>query len=114
MPAPAPKPDTPHKKAKPHNPPPRQARRGPALQAREGRVLTRGVAQITESAGRWTARLTQLDRPGVIASMYFAEKAREIVLRLDDGRHARARLASTSFIAASERVCDLTGLEPLV
>ena len=37
----------------------------------------------------------------------------DIVLRLDDGRQARARLASTTFLAASERVCDLTGLEPL-
>ncbi len=92
---------------------PRLVRLGAAVEAIDGRVLTRGIAEITTTAGRWTARLTQLDRPGVIASMFFAEKARDIVLRLDDGRHARARLASTSFLAASERVCDLTGLEPL-
>jgi hypothetical protein len=45
--------------------------------------------------------------------MFFAERARDIVLRLDDGRHARARIAGTSFLAASERVCDLTGIEAL-
>jgi hypothetical protein len=89
------------------------ARIGASLEALDGRVLTRGVAEIVESAGRWTARMTQLDRPGVVASMFFAERARDIVLRLDDGRHGRARIASTSFLAASERVCDLTGIEAL-
>jgi hypothetical protein len=110
---PAPKPELAIDLALPLAPAPRLARLGAAVEALDGRVLTRGIAHVTESPGRWTARLTQLDRPGVIASMYFAEKARDIVLRLDDGRHARARLASTSFIAASERVCDLTGIEPL-
>ena len=110
---PAPKPNLALDIALPQTSAPQLARLGAAVEAMDGRVLTRGVAEITGSAGRWTARLTQLDRPGVIASMFFAEKARDIVLRLDDGRHARARLASTSFLAASERVCDLTGLEPL-
>ena len=110
---PAPKPESAIDLMLPQVAGPSVARLGAAVEALDGRVLTRGVADIVGPAGRWTARLTQLDRPGVIASMYFAEKAREIVLRLDDGRHARARLASTSFLAASERVCDLTGLEPL-
>ena len=93
--------------------PPRFARIEATLEALDGRVLTRGIAEVVERAGRWTARMTQLDRPGVVASMFFAERARDIVLRLDDGRHARARIASTSFLAASERVCDLTGIEAL-
>jgi hypothetical protein len=92
---------------------PRQARLGAAVEALDGRLLTRGIADVAESAGPWTARLTQLDRPGVIASIFFAERARDIVLRLDDGRQARARIASTSFIASSERVCELVGVEPL-
>ena len=84
-----------------------------AVEALGGRVLTRGVAKIERSGGGWTARVSQLDRPGVIASMFFAKRARDVVLRLDDGRHARARIAGTSFLAGSERVCDLTGSEPL-
>ena len=86
---------------------------GAAVEALDGRVLTRGTSEITEQGMRWTARLTQLDRPGVIASLFFSERARDVVLRLDDGRSARARISSTSFIAKSERVCDLTGVEPL-
>lgn len=93
--------------------PPCKTRLGAAVEALDGRVLTRGSAEVAGSDGRWTARLTQLDRPGVIASMFFAERARVVVLRLEDGRHARARIAGTSFIAASERVCELAGLEPL-
>lgn len=92
---------------------PRKARLGAAVEALDGRVLTRCVVELLEAPGRWTGRLTQLDRPGVIASMFFAERARNIVLRLDDGRHAQARIASTSFIASSERVCDVAGVEPL-
>jgi len=86
---------------------------GATLEALDGRVLTRGVAEVVETGGRWTARMTQLDRPGVVASMFFAERARDTVLRLDDGRHGRARIASTSFLAASARVCDLSGIEAL-
>jgi hypothetical protein len=87
---------------------------GAAVESADGRVLTRGQAEIVETGGRWTARVTQLDRPGVIALMFFSERARDVVLRLDDGRHARARIAGTSFIAANERVCDLAGIEPLL
>lgn len=97
----------------PDTAPPSQTRLGAAVEALDGRELTRGSAEVAGSEGQWTARLTQLDKPGAIASMFFAERARVVVLRLDDGRHARARLAGTSFIAASERVCQLAGLEPL-
>lgn len=84
-----------------------------AVEALSGRILTRGVARIRQSGACWTARVSQLDRPGVIASMFFSERSRDVVLRMEDGRHARARIAGTSFIAVSERVCDLTGTEPL-
>jgi hypothetical protein len=83
------------------------------VEALDGEVLTRGMAKIEQTAAGWTARVSQLDRPGVIASMFFAKKGRDVVLRMDDGRHAKARIAGTSFIAASERVCDLSGVEPL-
>ena len=99
--------------ATPKQAPPRLAQIGATLEALDGRILTRGVADLVEPTGRWTARMTQLDKPGVVASMFFAERARDIVLRLDDGRHGRARIASTSFLAASERICDLTGIEAL-
>ncbi len=83
------------------------------IEASSGRVLTRGVAAIRQSSAGWTARVSQLNRPGVIASMFFSERSRDVVLRLDDGRHARARIAGTSFTASRERVCDLAGTEPL-
>lgn len=88
-------------------------RLGAVVEALDGRMLTRGVATVTELGTGWTARLTQLERPGVVASLFFGERARDVVLRLHGGRSARARIASTSFIAASERVCDLEGVEPL-
>ncbi len=84
---------------------------GAVIEALDGRPLTRGTAELLELAAGWTARLSQLDRPGVIASVFFAERARDVVLRLDDGRSAKARISGTSFIAASERVCDLAGIE---
>ncbi len=99
--------------APPKSAPPQLVQIGAALEALDGRVLTRGVAEIGESGGHWKARMTQLDRPGVVASMFFSERARDVVLRLDDGRHGRARIASTSFLAASERICDLTGIDAL-
>ena len=86
---------------------------GAVVEALDGRALTRGTADIIERATGWTARLAQLDRPGVVASLFFAERARDVVLRLDDGRAARARISSTSFVATSERVCDLVGVESL-
>lgn len=84
-----------------------------SIEATSGRVLTRGVAAIRTSGMGWTARVSHMDRPGVIASMFFSERARDVVLRLEDGRRVQARIAGTSFVAASERVCDLVGTERL-
>jgi hypothetical protein len=36
---------------------------------------------------------------------------REVLVRLDDGRVARAQIAGTSFVGA-QRVCDLVGSDP--
>ena len=79
----------------------------------DGRFVTGGIAAIDGAGSRWRATVGRLDRPGHIASMYFAGGVREVMLRLDDGRSARARITGTSFIASAERVCQLTGLEQL-
>lgn len=80
----------------------------------DGRFVTGGMAEIDGAGISWRATLGRLDRPGHVASMYFAGGVREVLMRLDDGRSARARITGTSFIAASERVCHLAGLEQLV
>lgn len=80
----------------------------------DGRFVTGGMAELDGGGINWRATLGRLDRPGHVASMYFAGGVREVLLRLDDGRSARARITGTSFIAASERVCHLAGLEQLV
>jgi hypothetical protein len=79
----------------------------------DGRYISRGVAEVTSGDGGWCARVRHLDRPGLIASMYFAEGMREVVLRLEDGRSAVARITGTSFTAGAQRVCDLRGHAPL-
>jgi hypothetical protein len=61
----------------------------------------------------WSATVRRLDRPGVMASLFFGQRTRDVVLRLDDGRQARARIASTTFTAGRQRICELTGIEPL-
>lgn len=79
----------------------------------DGRLVTGGTVALREDGEDWAALLTKLDRPGMVASLYFAEGLREVALTLQDGRSARARIASTTFLASAERVCELTGLEPL-
>lgn len=79
----------------------------------DGRFVTGGMAEIDGAGIHWSATLGRLDRPGHVATMYFNGGVREVLLRLDDGRSARARITGTSFIAASERVCQLAGLEQL-
>ena len=100
------------------NPAPRlPATRGPqysTIWTMDGRFVTGGIAEIDGGGVSWSATLGRLDRPGHVASMYFAGGVREVLLRLDDGRSARARITGTSFIAASERVCQLAGLEQFV
>lgn len=77
----------------------------------DGRVVARGVVEF-DAGTPWRGRLRQIDRPGVVASLYFAQGVREVVVELADGRSARARIGGTHF-AGGERVCQLTGVEPL-
>ena len=79
----------------------------------EGRLVTSGVATLTGTSAEWTASLAKLDRPGMVATLFFSEGLREVLLRLDDGRSARARITGTTFVASAERVCDLASVEPL-
>ncbi len=84
------------------------------ISALNGRFITGGTVTVTDGgADGWRATLSQLARPGVVASMYFGEGVREVTLQLADGRAARARITGTSFSATAERVCDLAGVEPL-
>jgi hypothetical protein len=79
----------------------------------DGRLVTGGTVTLRTAGDGWAARITRLDRPGMVATLYFAEGLRDVSLTLADGRSARARIASTTFLASAERVCELTGLEPL-
>jgi hypothetical protein len=78
-----------------------------------GELITGAVARISQDGARWTATLSDLDQPGLVASMYFSAGLREVTLRLADGRRARARITGTSFGASSSRTCELVGIEPL-
>jgi hypothetical protein len=79
----------------------------------DGRFITGGTLEITRRGDDWSGRMRHLDRPGLVASMYFAEGVRDVIVLLEDGRRGTARITGTSFIAASQRICELAGLEPL-
>ena len=79
----------------------------------DGRYITGGIADFRGTPGAWSATLRHLDRPGLVASLYFADGVRDVMVRLEDGRRARARITGTSFIASAQRVCSLTGAEAL-
>lgn len=89
------------------------AMRAATISTLTGEVITHGVAELGGTAEAWTATVGRLDRPGAMANAYFAGGLREILLSLNDGRGARARVVSTRFVASSERICQLRGLEPL-
>lgn len=79
------------------------------LLALDGRLISGGVAEFAGGAEGWTATMSALDRPGSVAMHYYAGGVREVIVRFDDGRSARARLKGTRFLASSERVCELAG-----
>jgi uncharacterized protein (DUF2336 family) len=84
-----------------------------AIATLDGEFITAGLADVAIVDGTWTIRLARLDRPGVVASMFFAQHLREVLVRLEDGREGRARIARTTFVAGQERECRLIGLTPL-
>jgi len=79
----------------------------------DGQFISGGIAEIVADDDGWRARMRHLERPGLIASMYFTNGIREVVLRLEDGRSGVARITGTSFTAGSQRVCDLHGYDAL-
>jgi hypothetical protein len=89
------------------------ALRAATMSTLDGDVITHGVAELRGTADAWAATMTCLDQPGAVAIAYFAQRIREVIFSLNDGRSARARLSGTSFADGSQRVCDLQGLEPL-
>lgn len=79
------------------------------LLALDGRRISSGVAEFAAGAAGWTATMSALDRPGNVATHFYADGVREVIVRFADGRTVRARLSGTRFLASSERVCELTG-----
>lgn len=84
------------------------------ISTRDGRYVTGGVVELTQGDESWRGRVKHLDRPGNVATMYFGEGLRDVIVRLEDGRRGVARITGTSFIASTERVCDLEGESSLV
>jgi hypothetical protein len=78
----------------------------------KGDFLSGGMARLREKADGWTAVLSGLNQPGILASLYFGSGLRDVILRLDDGRRAKARITSTRF-AGGERICEIVGVESL-
>jgi hypothetical protein len=97
----------------PEAPPPVAAMRAATLSTLDGSVITHGIAELRGTSDAWSATLGHLDRPGILVSAYFAHGIRDVVLSLNDGRRARARVIGTSFATAGERTCELAGVEPL-
>ena len=89
------------------------AMRAATLSTLDGDVITHGIAELRGTSDAWSATLGHLDRPGILVSAYFARGVRDVLLSLNDGRRARARLTGTSFGDAGERTCELTGTEPM-
>jgi len=87
--------------------------RAATLSTLDGDVITHGIAELRGTAEAWSATLGHLDRPGILVSAYFGRGLRDVVLSLNDGRRARARVIGTSFAGAGERTCDLAGIEPM-
>ncbi len=82
------------------------------LRSPDGRYIAGGTLHL-EGAAAWTAVLRDLDKPGAVASAFFGQGVRDVVLELCDGRHVRGRITGTSFVVGDERVCRIKGAEPL-
>lgn len=84
------------------------------ISTRDGRYVTGGVLELMQGDTNWRGRVRHLDRPGNVATMYFGEGMRDVIVRLEDGRRGVARITGTSFIASTERICELEGSSSLV
>jgi hypothetical protein len=84
------------------------------MATRDGRYITGGVLDLAVDGQCWGGRMRDLERGGIVATMYFSEGVREVVVRLEDGRRSFARITGTRFVGSSQRVCDLEGISPLL
>ena len=73
------------------------------------RIVT-GRVHVRFSDGGWSATISALDRPGVIARAYFTAGLRDVVLALADGRRAPTKISSTSFTRELQRTYELLGI----
>lgn len=76
--------------------------------------ITSARATVERRNDGWRATLRRIDRPGQLASAYFAGGLRDVVLALEDGRTARARITASRFLTGAERVFEVEGREPLL
>lgn len=79
-----------------------------------GVPITSAQVAVESRHDGWRATLRRLDRPGQLASAYFAGGLRDVVLAFDDGRTACARIAGSRFVGGAERVFELAGIEPVL
>jgi len=92
---------------------PRTASESPAeavVTTLEGRAIALGRIEFDGDDTRWIATLSRMEPAGALASHFFARRVRDVIVRLADGRRARARIVGTSF-AGKERVARLAGSE---
>jgi hypothetical protein len=80
----------------------------------DGQTVTAGTIEFSGTPAAWSATLRNLDRPGQIATRFFAEGLRDVIVVLQDGRRGRARITGTTFLASAQRVCTLNGVERIL
>ena len=85
-------------------------RQAATLSTFDGRYVTGGIVEFDGTPREWSATLRDLDRAGSVASLFFAEGVRDVIVRLEDGRRARGRLTGTTF-ASAQRACTIVGTE---
>ena len=80
----------------------------------DGRIISGGTIDFTGTPSAWSGTLRNLDRPGQVATGFFADGVRDVIVTLRDGRRGRARITGTSFVASSQRICHLEGIERIL
>ena len=79
----------------------------------DGHAISAAVAQVTVVGSAWSATLRQLSRPGAMASAYFGDGLRSVIVRFEDGCSAAGRVASTNFSSGGERLYRVEGVGSL-
>ena len=82
------------------------------LAAPDGTSVVAGLIDVVLDATGFHATLARFDRPGVFASMFFAQGVRDVELTMADGRSVQARIVRTSVTSSGERTCQIAGTGP--